>query len=176
MVRQDGKTEHGREMWPLDSRHRSVYRRTSRNIALREAMIICEMAERFAISAFALRNNSLQATNAFSSTYSHVLARMKLPSLFQTCEPAVVIQTVVHCILQNRFAGFRNRRVVCKQIGKVISLVSKSFQWLSCIQAILRKLIAPMMLHGVWQWHLGSCRSCDMLRFLGVFDEINRYN
>jgi len=44
------------------------------------------MAERFANFASASRNNSLQATNAFSSTYSDVLARMKLPSWFQTCD------------------------------------------------------------------------------------------
>ena len=84
-TRQDGNTEHGREIWPLDSRHRSVYRCTSRKITLLEAVIICEMAGRFANSTPASRNNSLQATNVFSSTYSHVLARMKLPFLFQTC-------------------------------------------------------------------------------------------
>ena len=34
-----------------------------------------------------------------------------------TREPAAVIQTVVHCMLQNRFAGFRTRRVVGKHMG-----------------------------------------------------------
>ena len=29
-----------------------------------------------------------------------------------------------------------------------------NLQFLCCIQAILRKLIAPMMLHGGWLWHL----------------------
>ena len=36
---------------------------------------------------------------------------------FETREPAAVIQTVVHCMLQNRFAGFRIRRVAGKHIG-----------------------------------------------------------
>ena len=36
---------------------------------------------------------------------------------FATREPAAVIQTVVHCVLQNRFAGSRIRRVAGKHIG-----------------------------------------------------------
>ena len=48
--------------------------------------MISEMSERFANSASASSNNSLQATNAFSSAYSQVLARIKLPSLFHTCD------------------------------------------------------------------------------------------
>ena len=36
---------------------------------------------------------------------------------FATREPAAVIQTVVHCMLQNRFAGFSIRRVVGKHTG-----------------------------------------------------------
>ena len=42
---------------------------------------------------------------------------------FATREPAAVIQTVVHCMLQNRFAGFRIPRVVGKHIGKATSRV-----------------------------------------------------
>jgi hypothetical protein len=45
---------------------------------------------------------------------------------FATREPAAVIQTVVHCMLQNRFAGFRIRRVVGKHIGKATSRVRQS--------------------------------------------------
>ncbi len=42
---------------------------------------------------------------------------------FTTREPAAVIQTVVHCMLQNRLAGFRIRRVAGKHIGKAASRV-----------------------------------------------------
>ena len=42
---------------------------------------------------------------------------------FATREPAAVIQTVVHCMLQNRFAGFRIRRVAGKHIGSATSRV-----------------------------------------------------
>ena len=42
---------------------------------------------------------------------------------FATREPAAVIQTVVHCMLQNRFAGCRIRRVAGKHIGKATSRV-----------------------------------------------------
>ena len=47
---------------------------------------------------------------------------------FANREPAAVIQTVVHCMLQNRFVGFRIRRVVFKNIGKTTSRARHSFQ------------------------------------------------
>ena len=50
---------------------------------------------------------------------------------FATRKPAAVIQTVVYCVLQNRSAGFRIRRVVGKHIGKATSWVRQSFQWLT---------------------------------------------
>ena len=42
---------------------------------------------------------------------------------FATHAPAAVIQTVVHCMLQNRFAAFRTRRVAGKHKGKANSRV-----------------------------------------------------
>ena len=47
---------------------------------------------------------------------------------FATREPAAVIQTVVHCMLQNRFAGFRICEVVGKNIGRATSRARHSFQ------------------------------------------------
>ena len=57
VARQDGDTKHGCEIGPVDRRHGSVYRCTSRKITLREAVMICEMSERFANSASASQNN-----------------------------------------------------------------------------------------------------------------------
>ena len=47
---------------------------------------------------------------------------------FANREPAAVIQTVVHCMLQNRFAGFRIYKVVGKNIGRATSRARHSFQ------------------------------------------------
>ena len=47
---------------------------------------------------------------------------------FANREPATVIQTVVHCMLQNRFAGFRICKVVGKNIGRATSRARYSFQ------------------------------------------------
>ena len=84
-------------------------------------------------------------TNLLSNPLGHVLGVR-----FGTRKPVAVIQMVVHCILQNRFARFRIRRVARKHIGKATSRLRHFFHMLSCVLVNLRKLMAPM-LYRAWR-------------------------
>ena len=79
-----------------------------------------------------LGNTPLGAADSFVALARWGTPQGHVPGVrFATREPAAVIQTVVHCMLQNRFAGFRIRRVAGKHIGKATSPVRQSFQWLT---------------------------------------------